>query len=225
MTWNELLTKSNGLVDIIDSDLFDIAHGLDVAFNEKYEEETFIRDLLERVREDYFTANGIWKDLPIWLSSFKENDRRFSFIIRDKLTRYMTFLTKMVIDEGLQRKLSIDKGFNNSASSGSRDKGYFSETPQMELDNFEEGIAYASNLSKNESTANSSQNGTSYTRESEATWKEQMENLRFAFYNELAEYIANIPNMAYSYFCLDGRPAGDIQIEYRKYLKDVVDNL
>lgn len=224
MMWDELLSQNNNLTSLISADIIQLGANVDSAFATKYSFTTTIEDLLACIRDDYLKANGLWKELPIWLSSFKEADKRFVLKVQDNLTRYLAFYTKMITDEGLQRKLVIDKGFSNEAHSQTGDKGYFSETPQIGLTNFDDAINYASNLTKNQGNADSAQSGTSYTREQEATWKEQMENLRFAFYNDLVEYIARIPNMAYSYFCLDGRPAGELQIEFRKYLIDVVEN-
>ncbi len=218
-----MLSQDNNLTQIIDNDLLTLAENMDTAFSTKYGQSTQIKNALTCIKNDYLTPNtNLWADMDIFLSSFKLKDKRICIAIKDNLIRYIRFLTKMITDEGLSRSMSIDRGFTNSLSSGTQDKNYYSETPSMQLDNFEEAIKYASNLSKNEGTTNTSQNGTSYERNNAKTWDEARKNLEYAFYNDLMQYIIKIPNELYMYYALDGRPVPELMKSMYDYMKTVI---
>lgn len=230
-TWNELLQENNGLTtNLITQKLSELATALDSAFNTKYGESNTlskIANLLAGIQSDYFvvmpseSGNGLWEDLPIYLSSYKLKDRRCANYFYDKLMKYITFLTKMITDEGLQRKMVVSRNFSNRNTSHNTDKNVYSETPQLELQSFEEAINYASNVSRNDNDGGSTQAGTSGETATNVNWEEALKNLQFAFYNELVDYICSIPNEVYRYYSLDSYPC----TELLKYSYETLRNL
>lgn len=223
-TWDELLQKNNKMTNLFDN-MSTLATAVDTAFNTKYNASTHVADVLSDIKTDYLTVgSGLWKELEIFMSSFKEEDKRPYRTIQDKLTRYLVFFAKMITDDGLARSLITQRNFANNNHSGSTDKNYYSETPQIELSNFEEGIKYASNLGKNESIMNSSQSGASGETVKSKSWDEELKNLRFAFYNDLVDFIVDLPNTLYNYYALDSRPAMSLIKASYDYRKNLVKN-
>lgn len=215
-TWDEMLTENNDIVSIIDSDIISLGSSLDSAFNTKYGISTKVATALTDISNDYLkpsdspNARGLWEDLPIYLSSYKLKDRRACIKIKDNLIRYLRFLTKMVTDEGLQRKMVVARNFANNNTSSNTDKNVYSETPQLELQDFEDAIAYASNVSRNENSGSSSQSGASGETATNVNWEESLKNLQFAFYNEIVDYIVSLPSELYNYYSLDSKPITEL---------------
>ena len=218
--WNELVTQ-NSLSSIIDTNTIALGTTLDSEMNTKYGTFSNIEDLLKHIKNDFLTSssNGVWYELPIYMSSFKEKDKRVLYGLNDRLNKYIRFFTKMLVDDGLARQMSIDRGFDNHSGESDTNKRYDSETPSEEIDNFETAIIkYASALSKDQRNRTANQNGTSYERAKNLTWDEGMKNLRLVFYNDLVDFISSIPNIVYNYYCLDSRPAPDLVRGYYEAL-------
>lgn len=226
-TWDEILQEDNEITTIIDSDVITLATNLDSAFNTKYGVTTKVATALTDIANDYLkpsnseNARGLWEDLPIFLSNYKLKDRRPSIQIKDNLIRYLRFLTKMITDEGLQRKMVVNRNFNNSNTSNNTDKNVYSETPQLEIQTFEEAISYASNVSRNDNSGSSTQAGTSGETATNVNWEESLKNLQFAFYNEIIAYIVSLPSELYNYYALDSRPITELVVARRKALCDL----
>lgn len=227
-TWDELILENSTIEDIVTRDIIDLAEQLDQKFNTKYGVSTRVQVCLTLVNNDYLTAvshegNGLWEDLPIYMSSYKVNDKRMCMQISDNLTRYLRFLIKMIEDEGVSRKLQIQREFSNRNTSHNTDKNVYSETPQLELQSFEEAINYASNVSRSDNSGGSTQQGGSGETSTNVNWDEALKNLRFAFYNEIIDYIISIPSELYNYFSLDSRPITELICARRKALHNLFD--
>ena len=185
---------------------------------------TQVKGLIDYINDYYFTAGEtcVWKDMPIYMSSFKEKDKRIVFTLRDRLLKYLRFFTKMITDDGLMRRMSVSRNFSNNSTDNNTSRNYYSETPQESLDNFETAIIqYASNLTKDTSNRNGTQSGNSSETATNLSWDEGMKNLRLVFYNDLVDFIAEIPNIVYNYYCLDSRPAPALVSEYYRSLIDL----
>ena len=226
-TWDEMLTEDNEISNIIDSTVITLGSDLDTAFNTKYGSSTKVAEALTDMSNDYLkpansqNARGLWEDLPIFLSSFKLKDRRPSLQVKDNLIRYLKFLTKMVTDEGITRKMVVARNFANNNSSSNTDKNVYSETPQLVLQDFEDAIQYASNVSRNENIGSSAQSGASGETANNVNWDEALKNLQFAFYNEIVDYIISIPSELYNYYALDSRPITELVVARRKALREL----
>lgn len=219
--WNELVTENSISSLVIDNNTIALATALDTAINTKYSLSSQVENLVKHIKNDFLTASqdGVWYEMPIYTSSFKEKDKRVLYGLNDRLNKYLRFFTKMVTDDGLARQMSIDRGFENHGGESDTNKSYNSDTPQEELDNFETAlIKYASSLSKDQRSRTSNQHGTSYERAKNTSWDEGMKNLRLVFYNDLVEFISAIPNIIYTEYCLDSRPYPALVKEYRKNL-------
>lgn len=229
MTWNDLVT-STGIQYLIDNTITGLGDNLDSAFETKYGTRTNIASLLASINTQYLKPTpqvgspNLWEDLPIYLSSYKVKDSRALSTIKDKLIRYLKFFTKMITDDGITRNLVTSRNFANNNSSTTVDKNLYSETPQIQLDNFENAIKYASNVARNDSNVTGAQSGASGETVTSKSWDEQMKNLRFAFYNDLAEFIADIPNILYNYYSLDSYPVPALVKARRDYYKNLVEN-
>lgn len=225
-TWNELMTENSSIEDIITSDVITLSQNLDTEFNTKYGIKTRVEDCIKLVSQDYLLTvdnggNGLWEDLPIYMSSYKVKDRRMCIQISDNLIRYLRFLIKMIADEGLQRKMVVSRNFNNLNTSHNTDKNVYSETPQLQLQTFEEAINYASNVSRSDNEGGSTQSGLSGETATNVNWDEALKNLQFAFYNDIIDYIISIPSELYNYFSLDSRPITELVCARRKALHNL----
>lgn len=198
-----------------------------------------LRDLMKYV-DDYFlkagddyihSGNNIWKDLYIYVSSFKENDKRFILLLKNKLREYIGFYRKILTDSGVQRALVYDKTYQNEGSASSVERGTNSETPQNsnlydsehpESDSlFDEAIAnFASNIDKTKASSESSSSGGSTTEVTGVTWEEGKKNLQLLFYNELKEYLMSIPERIFSYYSIDTMPVPELAKMWIEYFKE-----
>ena len=186
---------------------------------------TSVKDSFDTL-EDYFTddeTKNVWFDLPLFTSSFKYRTKRILDEIYNRMIQYMSFYLRILEDDGVARKLVTHRNYENSGESNGEYKNYESETPQVELDNFDDAIKYASNLEKNEDTRTSSKEGSSDFELKSFNWDEALRNMKMVFYNDLVNYILSLPILVYNYYALDEYPVQESVIQYFKYIKDLRD--
>lgn len=207
------------------------------AFSQSYRAKA-LKELLEYV-DDYLLKDNdicIWKDLNIYVSSFKEKDRRIILLIKNKIREYLMFYKKILTDDGIVRRMSYNKSYSNSGDANSSERGTNSETPQNsnlydpahpESDAlFDQAIAdYASGINKNKALSHSESEGESETIVSGTTWEEQKKNIQLLFFNELKEYIMSIPDIIYRWYAIDTMPYTEIIREYIKTTREWVEML
>lgn len=235
-TWNQII-EQNSPASIITGVITDLEN-IDTLLNEKSEgiSSSYLKDLANHVKTALLSVNGIWKDLPIFVSSYKFADKRIIHLISNKLREYVLFYEKLLTDNGISRNLSYAKNYANSGSASSIERGTNSETPQNsslynpsqpESDSlFDEAIAdYASNINKNKASSSSSNEGNSTTVVTGGTWDEQKKNLELVFFNELKEYIISIPDRIYSWYAIDTVPFTELQIMRGEYYKELANLL
>ena len=161
--------------------------------------------------------NGIWADLPVFMSSYREHDKRFIFLLCSNLREYIGFYKAMLTNNGVSRALEYAKTYSNDGEASSTERRTDSETPQNpslydsthpESDTlFDQAIAdYASAIGKNKASSTSKSWGGSTTNVSGVTWEEAKKNLQYVFYNELKNFIMSIPERIYSYYSLETTP-------------------
>lgn len=235
-TWDELITN-NEANTILDNIATEVAY-IDSKLNEQFVSfnSNDLEDLVNYVKTYMLSVNGVWKDLHIYVSSFKFNDKRIIHLIKNKVREYLLFYRKLVTDSGVSRNLSYKKNYINSGNASSVERGTNSETPQNsslynpsqpESDSlFDEAIAdYASNINKNKASTESSNKGSSETLITGGTWEEEKKNLQLVFFNELKEYIISIPDRIYSYYSIDTVPFTELQVLREKYYEELSDLL
>ena len=235
-TWNQLI-EQNSPASIITGVISDLEN-IDTLLNEKSEgiSGSYLKDLANHVKTALLSQNGIWKNLPIFVSSYKFEDKRIIHLISNKLREYVLFYEKLVTDEGVSRNLSYAKEYANSGSASNVERGTQSETPQNsnlydsehpESDSlFDEAIAdFASNINKNKSSQASSSEGSSTTLVTGGTWEEQKKSIELMFFNELKEYIVSIPERIYSWYSIDTVPFTELKVMEAEYLKDLAELL
>lgn len=175
-----------------------------------------------------------WKDLIIFVSSYKENDCRFMQLLIQKLYEYAGFYSKILSDNGIQRHLVYEKEYSNEGSASSVERGTDSVTPQNsalydsahpESDSlFDQAIAdYASSIDKNKASSNSESSGDSSTTVSGTTWEEGKKNLQLVFYNELCDYLMSIPERIYAYYSIDTVPVPELYKMFYKHVHEVME--
>ena len=179
----------------------------------------------------------IWYDMDIVVSSWKEKDKRFVLLLKNKLREYIGFYRKILTDAGVQRALVYAKEFENDGNASGLERTSDSQTPQnSNLYNadeetadtlFDQAIAnYASGINKNKSSSTSHTEGESSTTVTGTTWEEAKKNIELIFYNELKEYIMSIPERIYSYYSIDTLPAPLLckkMLEHFEAVKDLLE--
>lgn len=205
--WTELVT-SNNLDDIIDTQIVSLASQIDTLMNEKFDINTSFATYVNYIKTAFFSTEGNnqWSGLYIYMSSFAEGDQRYKFLIKDKLLKYLAFYIKFTTDDGLAKTISTDRGYTDTPRVSTTENNIHSELPQIQLNNFEEGIKYASSMDKNVNSFDGQNTGTAYERKSEVTWDEAMNNLRTVLFNDLVDYVTRIPNMLFNHYSLDTMP-------------------
>lgn len=236
-TWKELLTNVGEwelifednetipaqLIAKIDSEIkslypkVDDGQGGEIELSPNYLSKAFNKVFLMFQPDD----NNIWKDMPIWVSSYKYNDSRIYIMLYTKLIEYLGFYNRILTDEGVAKKLVTHRTFEASSDSSGSSKDYDSETPQIQLTNFDEAINYASRLGKTEDSATKDTDGSTDFELSKVEYDEALKNLKLTFYDELVEYMLRLPEIVYNYYCLDTMPVTDLVKEYHNYLKDL----
>ena len=185
LKWKDLMTNlsSADLFSGLEAELAEVDAGINAELSSY--SQTPIKDIVTYIKTFIVTDsnNGIWKDLPIYISSFRENDLRFIHLLKAKIREYIGFYYKILTDAGVQRHLVYAKSYGNDGSSSAIERGFNSNTPQNSMlynaveatadTNFDQAIAdYASTIDKNKSKTTSHTEGTSDTTVSGTTWEE-----------------------------------------------------
>ena len=240
ITWKQLMSNlsSADLFSGLEAELANI----DSALNDSLDSynQTPIKDVVTYIKTYIVTDsnNGIWKELPIYVSSFKENDLRFMHLLKAKIREYLGFYYKILTDEGVQRHLVYAKSYDNDGNSSAIERGFNSNTPQNSMlynaveatadTNFDQAIAdYASNIDKNKSKTTSHTEGTSDTTVSGTTWEEGKKNVELFFFNELKDYLFSLPERIYHHYSLETVPAPELFkkfIEHLEEVREIVEN-
>lgn len=196
-----------------------------------------LRDLMKYVDDGFLhDENNVWEDLNIYVSSFKENDKRFILLLKNKLREYLGFYKKILDNSGVQRALLYSKTYENDGNANSVERGTNSQTPQnSSLYNpqspesdalFDQAIAdYASAIDKQKAHSDSHSEGGSDTTVSGTTWEEGKKNLQLLFFNELKDYLMSIPERIYAYYSLDTVPFMELhkmRLEYFQQIKEMI---
>lgn len=228
LKWIDLCIENDfgSIFDDMSGELEDV----DELFAEKFGEDSSplgLSALYETVLYSYLLQHhehiNLWKDMPIYVSSYKRNDLRVVNEISRRLWEYLGFYKKILTDDGVARKVITHRTFANNGSSSGNYKNYESDTPQTQLTNFDDAIDYASRLEKNEDSRETSKAGvTDYDLKS-FNWDEALKNLKMVFYNDLCRYINSIPVLLYNYYALDEYPVSESIKEYFHTLKTIRD--
>ena len=235
LKWQTLMSQINAKTEfesfVTDVEAIDSSLNTGLSYTGKA-----LKNLLQVVTDEILTSANtcIWKDMLIFVSSYRENDKRFVYLLSAKLREYLDFYKKILTDAGVQRNLVYAKTYNNAGSASSVERGTNSTTPQNsnlydsehpESDSlFDEAIAnYASAIDKNKASSTSESHGGSRTAVSGVTWDEQKKNIQLMFYNELKDYIISIPERIYSYYSIDTIPAPELIKLAIKHFEEVAD--
>lgn len=240
LKWKDLMT--NLVISNLFTDLSTELEAIDSAINESIGDYSLnsIADSLEYISDYILTddSEGIWANLPIYMSSYKENDKRFINLLQAKLREYVGFYKKILTDEGVQRHLVYAKSYENDGNSSAIERGFNSNTPQNSMlynaveatadTNFDQAIAdYASTIDKNKSKTTSHTDGNSDTTVSGTTWEEGKRNVELFYFNELKDYIFSLPERIYHYYSLETVPAPELFkffIEHLQAVKEIFED-
>ena len=232
--WLTLVTQidAQDIFDDIEQELITIDNSINAYLGSLRSKE--LRDLMEYVDDYHLKPSDslIWKDLDIFVSSYKENDRRFILLLKNKLREYVAFYKKILDDSGIQRALVYAKSYENDGNASSIERGLNSTTPQNsnlydsshpESDAlFDQAIAdFASAIDKNKASSNSHSEGGSTTNVTGVTWEEGKKNIQLLFYNELKEYIMSIPDRIYSYYSIETIPVPELAKKMFSFISEV----
>lgn len=227
-TWKQLIKTSNNFTNEIalfnlttNTELASLVSSIDSLLGQKVGMTNLsnLSSVLSCIADNYLYARydtGLWDDMTIWLSSFKEKDKRGFLSIYHRLVEYCGFYKKILTDDGLAKQITTNRSYADTGSSTQTSKDANSETPQIDMTDsegnldFNEAMKYASNLSSNEGHSDSNRYGSSQVSISSKSWDEQLQNTRLIFYNDLIDYISKIPELLYHFFCLETVPYPDI---------------
>lgn len=170
-------------------------------------------------QEPPFTVKNIWKDLPIYCSSYSIEDLSYINMVYLQLLQYVGFYKKILTDKGLARKVVTHRDYRNAGHNESTNKNIYSETPQVHLADFDSIINYVSNATKNEDEGDSNTYGDSDLTVDSKSYEEAEKNMKYVYSMELANYIRSIPHIIYSIYALDSMPVDGIAEEVRNYFK------
>ena len=227
--WIELLQENNiGDYSVNSAGIYALITEVDDLFTKQCNPDANnynrIKRLYDEITDHFLTnteADNYWADMPIFVSSYNfKNKTPFGELVL-RITQYLGFYKKILTDKGLARSVVTHREYSNTGESDGNNKNYNSETPQINLDNFDDAIKYASNLSKNEDHTESSTSGDSDLTVSSKSWDEEEKNLKYIFYNDLCDFIRKMPQWVYSQYSLDSMPAYDIVKETFNYFKDI----
>lgn len=224
--WIELVSGIDFSEYLHPSTFKPLLDSVDEKFSEKLDLESSYELLYNAyldVYDNYLseTDGNLWKDMPIFISSYKLLDIRILEELRIRLVQYLGFYQKILVDEGVARKLVTHRTFAGNGTSTGNYKNYESDTPQINLTNFDEGIEYATRLEKNDDTRTTNKAGVTDYELKSFNWDEALKNLKMLYYNDLIRYINSIPVLIYNYYALDQYPVCQTVKEYFDYIKTV----
>lgn len=228
--WIDVINENcQGNEDIGQQGLVDLVNEVDSLFTLTYKDsgnDYRLSNLFNRVIEQFFTKENdekynIWFNMPIFISSYNFKDRSPFGELVLRLTQYLGFYKKILTDNGLARSVITHREYDNRGNSDGTTKSYNSETPQIELTNFDDAIKFASSLAKNEDLTHSRTYGDSDLTVSSKSWDEEEKNLKYIFYNDLCDFIRKMPQWIYAQYSLDSMPTYDIVKETFNYFKDL----
>lgn len=224
--WKTLMSQISARGVLYTADILNEITNIDDLINVLVDDNfapSFLEDLYEYVMSDVINVSddGIWADMDVYTSSWVEKDKRYIYLLANKLREYIGFYKKVLTDEGVQRHLVYSKEYANDGNSNNVDRNINSDVPQNsnlydpqhpESNSvFDQAIAdYASSIAKNKADATSHTEGTSGTTVSGTTWDEAKKNIQMMFYNELKDFIYSLPERIYSLYSLDTIPAPEL---------------
>ena len=220
--WTELVA-TNHFENVISADVLNLAGTIDTLMSEKFDITTSIRTYLTYINSSFFSSEGNnqWSGLHIFLSSYSIGDQRFVYLLNDKLKKYLGFYNKFISQDGLAKTITVNRDYEDHSGSRNENRNIHSELPQIELDNFEDGIKYASTLDKDTASGTVNTNGENSETRNEVTWDEAMENLRTMLFNDLIDYITHIPTMLFNHYSLDTMPYFEIIKSTFRYFENL----
>lgn len=228
--WIEILQQNNtGNYSLSQAGLVSLIEEVDALFTSQYDSteganDNRLKNLYNEIITHFVTnttADNYWADMPIFVSSWNWKDKYPFGLLVLRLTQYLGFYKKILTDNGLARSVVTHREFSNSGESDGTNRAYETETPQIELENFEEGIKYASALNKNVDHSESSSSGDSDLTVSSKSWDEEEKNMKLVFYNDLCDFVREIPQWIYSQYAIDSLPSDEIVRETFNYFKDM----
>ena len=223
--WTELVT-SNNFANVITTDTVSVAGQIDTLMHDKFNITTSLATFITYIKTVFLTnpeATNQWGGLNIHLSSYSIGDERFVYLLNDKLRKYLAFYYKFTYDDGLAKKITVSREYTDNSGTSNENHNIHSELPQIELDNFEDGIKYASTMDKDTGSGSVETTGENSELRTETTWDEGMSNLRTILFNDLIDYIARVPNMLYNHYSLDTMPFVERIKATCEYLKNLSD--
>lgn len=237
--WKTLINQIQANNILFNDDISNEIIAIDSLFNakvsENYQEEV-LSNMLDYIASNVVTGqdNGIWAEMDVYTSSWVERDKRFIYLLANKLREYVAFYKKVLTDDGVQRHLVYAKEYENDGNSNNIDRNINSDVPQNsnlydpqhpESNSvFDQAIAdYASSIAKNKADATSHTEGTSGTTVSGTTWDEAKKNIQMMFYNELKDFIYSLPERIYSLYSLDTIPAPELVKKMIEHYHEVWD--
>lgn len=223
--WTELVT-SNNLAGVITTDVVTVAGQIDTLMNTKFNITTSLATYISYIKTAFLTSvedNNQWGGLNIYVSSYSVGDERYVYLLNDKLRKYLAFYYKFINDNGLAKKVTVSRDYEDHSGSSNTTNSIHSETPQIELNNFEDGIKYASSMDKDTGSGTVNTHGENSELKTETTWDEAMNNLRTMLFNDLIDYINRIPNMLYNHYSLDTVPFTETIKATKQFLENLAD--
>ena len=222
--WTELVT-ANDLNTLLDTGITNLAGQIDTLMNTKFGISTRLQTYISYINTAFFSSEGNnqWSGLNIYISSYALGDKRFSYLLYDKLQKYLAFYIKFITNDGLAKTVTINRDYEDHAGASNHAENIHSETPQIELSNFEDGIKYASTLDKDTGGSTANSNGENSETRSEVTWNEAMSNLRTSLFNDLVDYVTRIPNMLFNHYSLDTMPFTEVIKATCQYVRNLSD--
>lgn len=228
--WIDIMTENNtGVYSLTQQGLITLIQEVDDLFSQTYKDEGEPNDLrLYNIYNEitsHFTtvneSNNYWADMVIPVSSWTWRDKSIFGKLILRLTQYLGFYKKLLTDKGLARSVVTHRSYSNEGESDGDNRGFISETPRITLDNFEDAIKYASNLQKNTDHTESSTSGESDLTVTSKSYDEEERNMKYIFYNDLCDFIREIPSWLYKEYSLDSMPQDLIRRYYMEYFKDM----
>lgn len=229
LKWIQLVNQNNvGNYALNQQGMLALIDEVDTLFTASYSDSESAND--GRIRHVYdemlnfFASNeedNYWADMPIYTSSWIYRDKSpFGEIIL-RLTQYLGFYKKILKDKGLARSVVTHREYSNDGESDGTNKQLNSDVPQKVITAFEDAIQYVSTANKNEDHTESSTSGESDLTVDSKSWDEAEKNMKYIFYNDLVNYIRDIPRWIYAQYSTDSLPTDALVEETFKYFKDM----
>lgn len=209
--WNKFI--KNNFTDYLTSlsQIKTLIQSVNTLYNTKYGVQNIMYSSFVDFIDPLNVDNTDWRDMYLYLSTYKTSDKRGIEYALSYCLNYLTFYKSILQSEGIKGTEKTHLEGTDDLTLGTSTNTFDSEVPQVP--NIDESVIdamnYLSSASKSVNSGTDNRELETDTETTRATWEEELKNKNMLFKDNLQLVLNNIPKMIYNYYSLDAIPVGE----------------